>query len=83
MELSKFQLVNTFLIVIITIISLFQLSTINKIEDQIETLRKIDLPLFETEIKNYKEKIMSKPNRSKKNNTLKPKSSKTNTARSS
>ena len=83
MELSKLQLVNTFLIVIITIISLFQLFTINKIEDQIERLRKIDLPLFETEIKNYKKKIMSKPNSSKKNNTSKPKSSKTNTARSS
>ena len=83
MELSKFELVNTFLIVIITIICLFQLSSINKIEDQIERLRKIDLPLLETEINNYKKKIMSKPNSSKKNNTLKPKSSKTNTARSS
>lgn len=54
MELRIFQLVNTFLIVIITIISLYQLSTINKIEDQIKILRKIDLPLFEAEIKNYK-----------------------------
>ena len=57
MELSKFQLVNTFLIVIITIISLFQLSTINKIEDQIEKLRKIDLPLLETEIKIIRKKL--------------------------